>query len=67
MDIVKSHPNITSMELKISKLIKQGLTTQSIARIFNVTVKSIENHRMNLRKKANLKSKQSLSAYILSI
>jgi DNA-binding CsgD family transcriptional regulator len=67
MDFVKCHPNITSMELKISKLIKQGLTTQSIARTFNVTVKSIENHRTNLRKKANLKPKQSLSAYILSI
>jgi DNA-binding CsgD family transcriptional regulator len=67
IELIKSHPNITSMELKISKLIKQGLTTKSIARAFNVTVKSIENHRMNLRKKANLKPKQSLSAYILSI
>jgi DNA-binding CsgD family transcriptional regulator len=67
IELIKSHPNITSMELKISKLIKQGLTTKSIASAFNVTVKSIENHRMNLRKKANLKPQQSLSAYILSI
>ncbi len=67
IELIKAHPNITSMELKISKLIKQGLTTKSIARIFNVTVKSIENHRMNLRKKANLNPNQSLSAYILSI
>jgi DNA-binding CsgD family transcriptional regulator/tetratricopeptide (TPR) repeat protein len=67
IELIKSHPNITSMELKISKLIKQGLTTKSIARAFNVTVKSIENHRMNLRKKTNLKPQQSLSAYILSI
>jgi|GEM_PF-429313 len=67
IELLKTHPNITSMELKISKMIKLGLTTRSIARIVNVTVKSIENHRMNLRKKANLNPNQSLSAYILSM
>ena len=60
-------PNITAMELKIAKLIKLGLTTQSIATLCGVTVKSIENHRIRLRKKCNLGSEQSLSTFIVSI
>jgi DNA-binding CsgD family transcriptional regulator len=65
--IIKVLPNITAMELKIAKLIKLGLTTQSIATLCGVTVKSIENHRMRLRKKCRLKAKESLSSYIISI
>jgi len=65
--ILKVLPNITAMELKIAKLIKHGLTTQSIATLCGVTVKSIENHRIRLRKKCNLSSEQSLSTFIVSI
>jgi DNA-binding CsgD family transcriptional regulator len=60
-------PNITAMELKIAKLIKLGLTSQTIATLCGITVKSIENHRMRLRKKCRLKAKESLSSYIISI
>jgi DNA-binding NarL/FixJ family response regulator len=60
-------PNITAMELKIAKLIKLGLTTQSIATLCGVAVKSIENHRIRLRKKCGLASDQSLSTFIVSI
>ena len=65
--IVKLLPNITAMELKIAKLIKLGLTSQAIATLCGITVKSIENHRMRLRKKCELKAKESLSSYIISI
>lgn len=65
--IVKLLPNITAMELKIAKLIRLGLTTQTIATLCGVTVKSIENHRTRLRKKSNLHSEQSLSTFIVSI
>ena len=66
-EIVKVLPNITATELKIVKLIKLGLTTQSIATLCGVTLKSIENHRIRLRKKCKLSSKQSLSTFIVSI
>jgi len=65
--IIKVLPNITAMELKIAKLIKLGLTTQSIATLCGVTVKSIENHRIRLRKKCGLGSDQSLSTFVVSI
>ncbi len=65
--ILKILPNITAMELKIAKLIKLGMATHSIATLCGVTVKSIENHRMRIRKKCGLKAKESLSSYIVSI
>lgn len=60
-------PSVTAMELKIAILIKLGISSQSIATICGVTLKSIENHRMRLRKKLNLRPEQSLSTSIISI
>ena len=55
------------MEMKVAKLIRLDLSTQSIANICGVTVKSIESHRMKLRKKAQLTPEQSLSAFVLAL
>jgi len=65
--LVAIMPSITSMEMKVAKLIRMGLNTQSIATICGVTLKSIENHRMNLRKKCKLSQEQSLSSYIMAL
>ena len=60
-------PSITSMEMKIAKLIRLGLSTQSMSMLCGVTVKSIENHRIRLRKKCKLNQEQSLSSYIQTL
>jgi len=60
-------PSITPMEMKVAKLIRIGLNTQSIASVCGVTVKSIENHRIKLRKKCNLKPDQSLSTFMSTV
>ncbi|MBM4151308.1 MAG: hypothetical protein FJ219_06630 [Ignavibacteria bacterium] len=60
-------PSITQMQMKVAKLIRIGLNTQSIASVCGVTIKSIENHRMNLRKKGKLNQEQSLAAYIMAL
>ena len=65
--LIEKIPSITSMEMKVAKLIRLDLSTQSIANICGVTVKSIESHRMKLRKKAQLTPEQSLSAFVLAL
>jgi DNA-binding CsgD family transcriptional regulator len=65
--LVKLIPSITPMEMKVAKLIRIGLNTQAIATVCGVANKSIENHRINLRKKINLDHQQSLSAFIMTI
>jgi tetratricopeptide (TPR) repeat protein/DNA-binding CsgD family transcriptional regulator len=65
--VMKTLPTITRMEMKVAKLIRLEFSSPSIAMLCGVTVKSIENHRMKLRKKANLKPDQSLSAFLHAI
>ncbi|MFM6955084.1 MAG: hypothetical protein ACKOX1_00860 [Ignavibacteria bacterium] len=65
--LLRAIPSITAMELKIGKLIKLGLTSQTMANLFGVTVKNIESHRMRLRKKCTLRQNESLSSYIMSL
>ena len=59
------HPNLSSKEIQVSSLIREGRTTKEIATILNVSVKDVEFHRYNIRKKFNLtRKKTSLSAYL---
>jgi PAS domain S-box-containing protein len=59
------HSNLSSKEIQVSSLIKEGRTTKEIATILNVSVKDVEFHRYNIRKKLNLtRKKTSLSAYL---
>ena len=65
--LLKAIPSITVMEMKIAKLIRLGLTSQSMAALCGITLKSIESHRMRLRKKCNLEPTQSLASFIISL
>ncbi len=58
-------PNLSSREMLVAGLIKDGRTTKDIAAILNTSVKAVEFHRYNIRKKLRLtRSKSSLSAYL---
>jgi PAS domain S-box-containing protein len=59
------HSNLSPKEIQVAGLIKEGRTTKEIATILNVSVKDVEFHRYNIRKKLNLtRKKTSLSAYL---
>ena len=65
--VVKEYPSLTKTELKILKLIRMGLNSNAMATLFGLSIKNIENHRLRMRKKLNLKEKESLVAAIESI
>jgi len=54
-----THFNLTPKELEIAHLIKEGKTTKEIADILNLSPRSIDFHRLNIREKLGLKSKKT--------
>jgi len=64
-DLRLKHSNLSSKEIQVCSLIKEGRTTKEIATILNVSIKAVEFHRYNIRKKLRLtRNKSSLSAYL---
>jgi DNA-binding CsgD family transcriptional regulator len=59
--------NLTSREIQIANLIREGKSTKEIAKLLNASSDAIDFHRNNIRNKLGLKNKKTnLRAYLLS-
>ncbi len=62
------HLNLTPLEIQLADLIKGGKSSKEIAELFSLSIRTIEFHRQNIRKKLGLKyKKMNLRTYLLSI
>jgi DNA-binding CsgD family transcriptional regulator len=60
--------NFTPTEIEVSNMIKQGMTTKSIASYLSVSTRTIDFHRRNIRRKMGLDNeKVNLRTYLLSM
>jgi len=65
--IVAKYPDLTPTEMRIVSLLRLNLNTKEIAEITKRSIKTIENMRINIRKKMNLEGDENLTLSILSI
>jgi DNA-binding NarL/FixJ family response regulator len=62
------HTGLTRTELQVANRIAQGKTTKEIASLMNISVRTVEAHRRNIRKKLGLNNKdENLTTYLLSL
>jgi len=60
--------NLTPTEIRIANLIRHGSSTKKIAEIMNVSPKTVETHRKNIRRKIGLDRKRAnLRSHLLSL
>lgn len=60
-------PDITVKEKQICSLIKCGFNTYHIATFLEISTRTVETHRLSIRKKAGLSSKDTIDRYLQSI
>jgi len=62
------YADFTSREIQIANMIREGKTSKEIACLFNVSTRSVDFHRDNIRNKLGLKHKKaSLRAFLLNL
>ena len=60
--------SFTPAEIQVANLIKQGKTTKAIAEILNLSPRTIEFHRDNIRQKIGIKNRKiNLQTHLLSL
>ncbi len=63
-ELFKRCPILTPTEVKVSCLMRIGLSTKEIMQLMRVTIRDIETHRYKIRKKLGLSTKVNLITYL---
>ena len=66
--LIERESRLTSREIEICDMIKNGLTNKEISRLLNISLATIERHRANIRKKLGIIKKDiNLSSFLKTL
>jgi PAS domain S-box-containing protein len=67
-ELSSKYSRLTPAEIQIAHLVKDGKTTNQIAKLLNLSLRTIESHRQNIRMKIGAKNKKAnLRSLLLSM
>lgn len=65
--VAQRYPQLSTTEVKVCALLKMNMSSKEIGHILNVSLRSVETYRYNIRKKLKLAAKDSLAQYIAEL
>jgi AraC family transcriptional regulator, chitin signaling transcriptional activator len=65
--LLEKYPKLTKQELKMCLLARLGIKTSEMARLLSLSERTVDSHRLNLRKKVGLKKDQSLTKFLTEL
>jgi tetratricopeptide (TPR) repeat protein len=65
--LAEQYPELTSTEKKVCSLIKLGLNSNQIADLLFTSIRTIEGHRLKIRKKLKLQAQADIGAFLEDI
>lgn len=60
-------PEITMKESEVSMLIRCGFSTYQIATFLDISTRTVETHRLNIRRKAGLQASETIDGFLTAI
>jgi len=67
-DLAKNYANLSRTEIQVANLVSFGRSTKEIAETLHVSKRTVEGHRMNIRRKLGIRDeKKSLQSYLLDL
>jgi len=66
-NLLNKFPDLRINEVRIVTLMKLGLDTKQISDVMNLSVRTVENHRLHIRKKFSINKKEQIFNFLQNL